>query len=151
MNCHDASTPGLVMGGPNAAYSAGDLDLDFLFSLTQAISVPDPCDEPPAVVDFNTDVQPIFSTNCSCHLGAGGSEGLDLSNGMAYSELVGEASTQVPGMDRVTAGDTANSYLWHKLNGTQAVGSQMPASGPPYLGVGDLAIIEQWILDGANP
>lgn len=155
MNCHDGSTEGLVMAGPTVDFGAsGKLNMDFLFSLTHTISVPDPCEEPPEVIDFTTDVQPILS-GCSCHQGAGGSAGLDLSPGMAYGELVGEASTQVPGMDRITPMDTANSYLWHKINDTQGTvggaGSQMPLGGPPFLGMGDLNIIEQWILDGANP
>ena len=57
-------------------------------------------------------------------------------------------------MDRIEPGDPANSYLWHKFNNSHlsvgGTGSRMPKGGQP-LGAADLALIEQWILDGANP
>ena len=62
----------------------------------------------------------------------------------------------------VVPGDSANSYLWHKINGTQAdvdgIGDQMPdddgfsdgMSADP-LSQADIDTITGWIDDGANP
>jgi len=53
----------------------------------------------------------------------------------------------------IAPGDPEGSYLWAKLNGTQIEaggdGSPMPLGVP--LDDATLAIIEQWILEGANP
>ena len=65
-------------------------------------------------------------------------------------------------MALIEPGDLANSYLWHKLLGTQlsvgGAGNQMPAisGGPPgggggSLGATELGLIEAWILGGAQP
>ena len=43
-----------------------------------------------------------------------------------------------------------DSYLVHKVEGTQAVGAQMPFGGPP-LPDEDQMLIRQWIADGAMP
>ena len=66
---------------------------------------------------------------------------------------MGVASSDVPSMNRVEPFDPQNSYLWHKLNGTMTsvggTGSQMPKTGS--LTTTELALIEQWIVDGAAP
>ena len=54
----------------------------------------------------------------------------------------------MPSILRVKAGDPANSYLVQKLEGHAAVGAQMPFGGPP-LPAATLAVIRQWISDGA--
>ena len=50
--------------------------------------------------------------------------------------------------------DTANSYLWHKVNGTQGNiggdGAQMPKNNPA-LSNSNLNTIEDWINGGAQP
>ena len=105
-----------------------------------------------------TDIQPIFNANCVfCHTPGGqghGATGLSLEAAASFSGLVGQAATQLGSMSRITSSDPANSYLWHKLNNTQAsvggVGDQMPRGAAP-LSQGDLDLIEQWILEGANP
>ena len=64
-----------------------------------------------------------------------------------------KASSQLSKMDRIEPGDTANSYLWLKLQGTHTAaggsGAQMPKSGS--ISATDLATIETWITEGANP
>jgi hypothetical protein len=78
----------------------------------------------------------------------GSSGGLNLSSG--YASIVNVASSDVSTMDLIEPGDTANSYLWHKSNGTQALvggaGNQMPASGS--LTTQQIDDIEAWILAG---
>ena len=148
--------------------------LSFLFSLGAPPAAPFPdcgsdptadvlgCDSfspcPSGSISHATDIQPIWNANCiGCHVPGGVGVlfgGLDLS-GNAFDDLVGVASGQSP-LLRVQAGSPNDSYLWHKLNGTQAsvggTGGSMPAGvmATP-LDPATLALIEQWILQGANP
>ena len=99
------------------------------------------------------DVQPIFTSACiSCH-DAGHFTGLDLSDGVAYSTTVGVASLQLPQMNRVQETNVGQSYLYHKINGTQGnvggAGVQMPIGGA--LNANEIGLIEDWIIDGALP
>ena len=106
-------------------------------------------------VDYVTDIQPIWDLKCiSCHV-AGGSAaaGPILTSDKSYAAIVGVQSPTVAA-DLVAPGDPDASYLWHKLNGTQADvpgggGSPMPLGAP--LSADELAAIEQWITDGAKP
>jgi hypothetical protein len=61
--------------------------------------------------------------------------------------LVGVASTQSAGTQRVNPTDPDNSYLIQKLEGPGASGSQMPPSGA--LEQADIDVIRQWISAGA--
>ena len=91
---------------------------------------------------------------CSaCHNPNGGAfraVGLDLSTSGSYDSLVGVSSRQKPGVLLVAAGDPANSYLVHKLEGrSDIIGGQMPNRGP-YLAAGQIVIIRRWIELGAR-
>jgi hypothetical protein len=55
----------------------------------------------------------------------------------------------VPSILRVVPGDPNNSYIIQKLEGHAAVGAQMPFGGPP-LDAAVIAVIRQWITDGAQ-
>ena len=95
------------------------------------------------------DVQPVIDVSCaSCHVGGGSSGGLAMD--AVFTATVDVAST-VSGYDYVEPADTALSYLWHKLQGTQATvggaGSQMPRGGS--MSTADLDLIETWINEGA--
>lgn len=92
----------------------------------------------------------LFSTICvACHSGSNPPQGLSLEADQSYGLLVDVPSSEVPTLDRVEPGDPDNSYIIHKLEGTAAVGLRMPASGPPYLTAAQIAVIRQWISDGA--
>ena len=95
----------------------------------------------------------IFTPRCAkCHVGASAPEGLQLTDAhTSYSKLVGIRSQEYQLLFRVKAGDPDNSYLIHKLEGTQEVGSRMPRDGPPYLDQGTINVVRQWISDGAPP
>jgi len=102
-----------------------------------------------------TDLQAkVFSPRCStCHIGGGTSlpSSMDLSNAQAtYTSLVGRASLEVDGLERVMAGMADESYVVHKIEGTQRVGSRMPFRGEP-LSDEAIAAIRQWIDQGALP
>lgn len=95
----------------------------------------------------------VFTPNCAtagCHSGGTPPQGLNLEDGNAFANLVNVNSMEVPALLRVNPGDPDNSYIVQKLEGTAAVGVQMPPTGVPL----DQALIDdvrQWITDGANP
>ena len=96
------------------------------------------------------DVQPVFYASCSgCHAGPPGF-GFD-----KPEQIVGVSSVQVPSMFLVTAGDRANSYLYHKIDGTHlsvgGSGQRMPRGGYPALPQVDIDLIGAWIDGGALP
>jgi len=95
----------------------------------------------------------VSSPICAaCHTGPTSStlpSGMDLtSTAASFAALVDVASIQVPALDRVEPGDPDNSYLIHKLEGTQSVGTRMPQGGP-FLDQATIDMIRQWIADGA--
>jgi hypothetical protein len=103
----------------------------------------------PETVTLGSLVQPIFSSRCtSCHAGGVPPAGLALTTGDSHAALVGVASTQVPALQRVNAGNPAQSYLVDKIVGTHTVGVQMPPSGGP-LTATQIALIREWISAGA--
>ena len=88
-----------------------------------------------AVVDYETDIQPIWDAKCnSCH-SAGGSAtmGPVLTQGVSHANIVGKQSPTVA-LPLVAAGDPDGSDLGHKLNGTQVDvggnGASMPLGLP---------------------
>ena len=108
-------------------------------------------------MSFANDVQPIFTQYCAtagCHSGANPPDDLNLEAGMAYGMIVSVASMQVPSLSRIEPSSSANSYLVHKMDGTQAsvggVGTAMP---PPSAG-GMLSqmlrdVVRTWADEGA--
>jgi hypothetical protein len=98
----------------------------------------------------------IFTPTCArsgCHSSASASAGLSLADGESFDNLVNIASTQAAGLNRVTPFDANNSYLIHKLEGTQVSaggsGTQMPQGDSP-LSDEEIDAIVQWIEDGAG-
>jgi hypothetical protein len=86
-------------------------------------------------VSFERDIQPKLKEACNCHQ----SDPVlmapfSLKMGEAYGNLVGAPSLQLPSMMRVKPGSLNESYLWHKINGTQAEvggsGTIMPSTVP---------------------
>jgi len=105
-------------------------------------------------LSFAADIYaPILMPRCSCHVN-GAAGGLAMPDAAtAYGNLVGVPASVAP-LDRVTAGDSDASYLFHKVNGTQADvgggGGQMPLGGGPLDG-GQISDIANWINEGAQP
>jgi hypothetical protein len=111
-------------------------------------------DTEPTPLSYAADIQPIFDKKCTtCHSGTAPSESLTLTSAKGFSAIVNHKSRQLPSMDLVEPGDTAKSYLWHKIAGTQTSvggsGVKMPKGST--MTSTQKATIEQWILDGANP
>jgi hypothetical protein len=90
----------------------------------------------------------IFTPICTnCHIGAAAPQGLRLDEANAFNDLVGVPSRET-GLLRVDPFNPDQSYIVHKVEGTQAVGAQMPLGGP-YLTDEEKGWIRQWIADGA--
>jgi hypothetical protein len=107
----------------------------------------DPLGPPPPTVFFATDIQPIFTLNCTgCH-GLDGFAGLDLREGVSYGNLVGVTATEID-LPRIDPFALQTSWLYRKITGTQTVGEPMPWGAFP-LPEATVALVEQWILEGA--
>lgn len=92
----------------------------------------------------------VFTPVCTgCHAGAAAPLGLRLDEGASYALLVNAPSVEVPALQRVQPGNPDASYLIQKLEGTAAVGSRMPLNAPA-LPQATIAVIRQWITDGAQ-
>ncbi len=97
----------------------------------------------------------IFAPKCfpGCHNPGNHYGGLVLdTQPNAYANTVNVLSTEVATMNRITPSDPANSYLQHKVDGTQGsvggFGGQMPLIGGP-LSVAERDLIRAWINAGA--
>lgn len=105
----------------------------------------------PLTADFASIQSHVFTPICTaCHAGGAAPQGLRLDAANSYALLVGVPSNEVPSVLRVAPGDPDHSYLIQKLEGHAAVGAQMPFGGPP-LAAETIAVIRQWITDGAAP
>jgi hypothetical protein len=99
----------------------------------------------------------VFTPICSgCHTGVGtqlpGVLNLTSTNA-SHTSLVGVASIWRPAVQRVQAGNAANSFLIHKLEGVEpgggaVPGERMPLGGQP-LSAATITTIRQWIDNGA--
>jgi len=104
----------------------------------------------------------VLDGSCGgCHGGSGGLSGLGDCN-TAIANLVDMPSVRLPTMDRIEPGDSANSFLVHKLEGTQGAfnamctggggnpcGFQMPLGGP-FLAQHIIDSLKAWIDAGAT-
>ena len=107
-------------------------------------------------VSFATQIQAqILNPACTaCHTDDGRtpSSNLNLKSGVAISNLVNVACV-CPGHSnvmRVIPGNPSGSYMIQKLEGAaDIVGLRMPRNGPPYLTTDQVALIRQWIQNGA--
>jgi hypothetical protein len=89
-------------------------------------------------------------TNCHTNVGRTPAGLLNLLHDAAYDQLVNKPSVQRPGIMYVLPGNPDNSYLIHKVQGTQGiVGVRMPFNGPPFLSDGQIQILKRWIELGA--
>ena len=114
----------------------------------------DNADTNPAVnVSFSNDIRPIFNQmvgGCSCHMsGANGvGQGTALS-GLNLSSLTALRAGGVhSGTQIVVDGQPCASILFQKVSDAPPYGSRMPLGGP-YLSQTQLALIHDWIAEGA--
>ncbi len=109
-----------------------------------------------ATVSFANDIQPIFNALCtSCHsLGFPTNTivGIQmvLTAGDAFGSLVNQKSVLDASLTLVIPGDSANSLLFQKVaSDTPPVGATMPLVGGRRLNSTELALVQDWIDQGA--
>ena len=94
----------------------------------------------------------VFDVSCTgCHAGNDAPEGLILTAGSAYSNLVNVPSPQVPSLERVDPGHPEDSYLLIKVRGSDRMApgtSQMPIRQD--LSEAQITLLEEWIANGAE-
>lgn len=113
-----------------------------------------------AGVSFSRDIRPLIKRSATdpdakgcfpCHDGRAPKHvgldlgGLDLSTLGKLREGGGTSGSKI-----VVPGDPAASALVQKLRGTYAYGTRMPKSGPPFWTEEEIALVEQWIREGAQ-
>ena len=92
-------------------------------------------------VDYNSEIQPIFDSNCgNCHLG-NSSGGLNLSS---YLDLMEGGNSG----DAVEPGNSSSSVLFDRITRENSDAGDMPP-GNSELSQSDIDLIAQWIDDGA--
>ena len=88
----------------------------------------------------------------SCHGGASPTVFPSCDADRWYDAMVAAPSQQAPGMNLIEPGDAEQSYLVHKLRGTQGLagggGARMPIADSPLDDV-EQAAVEAWISNGA--
>jgi len=117
--------------------------------MTGTITVGEP---PPDLQPTLNSIQAnIFTPFCTqCHTGAVGPLGLALDEGVAYGNLVGVASVQIPALLHVNPGKPDSSYVMWKIEGrTGIVGQPMPPALPP-LSAEQIQAVRSWIEAGAQ-
>ncbi len=125
-----------------------------LFSIAHAeSSTPSGCTDLSGIaetpmVDFETDIQPLFDTCVNCH-GAGGAEGLDLRQGESYDNLVKVVSTTNDPLMRAEPFNADESVLLLAVNCEQPGGPSFQMPGIENLN--DRALVRDWINQGAWP
>jgi len=94
----------------------------------------------------------VFTPRCAtsgCHVN-GGPFGLDLNTGATASNTIGVPSAELPGFDRITPFDAANSYLYMKISGDpRLLGDPMPAPPNSLLTPQQQQLVADWINAGA--
>jgi hypothetical protein len=127
-------------------------------SPTLAGPTPSPA-TPNPTVSFSIIQHDIFETSdangraacATCHTSVGRTPagGLDLSHAAAYDQLVNMPARAVSGSMRVVPGDPDRSYLVRTIEGASGIaGQRMPINGP-YLTGEQIAMVRQWIAQGA--
>lgn len=124
------------------------MGLGILISACERASEPQPVTEP----TFTNIQDNIFSLNCAlsgCHAGSSPQQGMNLSEGQAYNNIVNVPSNEMPNLLRINPNNPDQSYLFLKIQGDPSIiGERMPLGRPP-LSAEQIDLIRRWILDGA--
>ncbi len=102
-------------------------------------------------VSFKNDVQPVFNSNCAtsgCHAGSQ-NNGLDLSEGNSYQQIVNVPSIDVPGCMLVKPFIADSSVVYLKIINSPTAGLGMPYGAAP-LPSASIKKIKEWIDQGAE-
>ena len=140
-------TPTGIANGTAVNLTAAALDAAGNKTTSAAVSVTVNIPPAPTLTALQTSV---FSKCVGCHTGVGGAlpGSMNLTPGNTFASLVGVASIEMPALNRVKAGDSANSYVVNKLLGTGISGQRMPLGGP-FLDQATIDQVKAWIDAGA--
>jgi hypothetical protein len=145
-----AFADGIYVLTAHATDDLGNVGVSDEVTVTVANEEDDPPPDAMTLAEIQSDV---FSPRCAvCHTGTGNELpfSMNLSNAEAsFEALVNVPSEQVSTLLRVHPGNPDDSYLIHKLEGTQDVGDRMPQGGP-FLDQSVIEDIRGWIADGAR-
>lgn len=108
---------------------------------------------PPQAVNYATQVQPIWTANCTgvaCHDATQSAEGLNLTASASRTEIINVTSSQCGAYKRVEPGSPERSYLVMKLQGSGPclIGTKMPKATQG-LPANQLQLVRDWIFNGA--
>jgi mono/diheme cytochrome c family protein len=106
----------------------------------------------PDLTSLSGKVQQIFDAHCiQCHDTGDPESDQNLEEDASYSSTVQVPAKEIPFMHRIEPGSPENSYLFHKITGTQASvggsGERMPRGGQ--LSDAEIQTIRAWIAQGA--
>lgn len=111
--------------------------------------------DPKKSVSYRNDVLPLFErplgmAGCSCHLPSSrrtvgiDATGLDVSS---YTAIMrgGTSSRDTA----IVPGDPCMSLVVQKVSNAPPSGNRMPSDGPPYMSPKEIALLSDWIAEGA--
>lgn len=107
-------------------------------------------EQPPVMATLTRIQAEIFTPSCAtagCHSGNGPPDGLLLTAGNAWSNIVNVDAVQI-NLKRIEPGDPSNSYLVRKVEGRNIAANRMPLGAPP-LSQAEIDLIREWVLAGA--
>lgn len=135
------------LGSPNPNVQTSESDIQFSERMEPLVTAGSEASEAPTFNDIQND---ILTMNCAvsgCHTGATPAAGLNLSEGLAFDNIVGSTSSFSDGI-LVLANDSANSLLFQKIGPNPPFGRRMPLGRSP-LSDDDIQRIADWIDAGA--
>jgi hypothetical protein len=111
--------------------------------------------DPKTPVSYRMDLLPLFmrpfgSAGCGCHVPSSrrtsgiDATGFDVGSYTSFRRG-GNASRDTA----VIPGDPCESLVVQKISSAPPSGSRMPSDGPPYLSPKEIALISDWIAEGA--
>lgn len=114
------------------------------------VIVPDEEPPPPEGPTLTELQSSIFTPQCAfegCH-GPPAQQGMNLTSGNTYANIVGIDAVELSGFKRVAPGNAADSYLYMKVAGDpRIVGERMPFGGT--LTTVEIEAVRAWIEAGA--
>jgi hypothetical protein len=112
--------------------------------------------DPEAAVSFKEEILPLFQrpngmAGCACHQpGNRRTSGID-ATGLSlldYRSLMRGGNTSQDSI--VVAGNPCTSLIVQKVSAAPPSGARMPPDGPPYMSPPEIALLSDWIAEGAH-
>jgi hypothetical protein len=113
--------------------------------------------DPDATVSYTRDIRPMVTRplgqpGCSCHLPVPAGNGLGIAlSGLNLGSLSSlRAGGLTSGSSIVSPGAPCASVFYQKVSDAPPFGSRMPLGGPPFWSREDIALLHDWIAEGAR-